>query len=66
MIYRIFLGRTFKKGNLLDIQSESSIATTGELNGIKAREYLDKAKKLFREMDLQWDLEQLERLRADG
>ena len=35
-----------------------------ELNGIKAGEYLDKAEKLFREMDLQWDLEQLERVRA--
>ena len=32
-----------------------------ELNGISAKEYLDKAEKLFREMDLQWDLEQLER-----
>ena len=34
-----------------------------ELNGIKASEYLDKAEKLFREMDLEWDLEQLERVR---
>ena len=36
-----------------------------ELNGIKAREYLDRAEKLFREMDLQWDLEQLERVRVE-
>jgi len=36
-----------------------------ELNGIKAREYLDKAEKLFREMDLEWDLEQLERVRLE-
>jgi len=35
-----------------------------ELNGISAPEYLDKAETLFREMDLQWDLEQLERVRA--
>jgi hypothetical protein len=35
-----------------------------ELNGISAKEYLDKAEKLFREMDLEWDLEQLERLRV--
>jgi len=34
-----------------------------ELNGISAREYLDKAEKLFRKMDLQWDLEQLEQIR---
>jgi tetratricopeptide (TPR) repeat protein len=35
----------------------------GELNGISAREYLDKAEKRFKEMDLEWDLEQLERVR---
>jgi class 3 adenylate cyclase/tetratricopeptide (TPR) repeat protein len=31
-----------------------------ELNGISASEYLSKAKTMFEEMDLQWDLEQLE------
>jgi tetratricopeptide (TPR) repeat protein len=31
-----------------------------ELNGISAAEYLNKAKTMFKEMDLQWDLEQLE------
>jgi class 3 adenylate cyclase/tetratricopeptide (TPR) repeat protein len=31
-----------------------------ELNGIGAAEYLNKAKTMFEEMDLQWDLEQLE------
>ena len=36
-----------------------------ELNGIKAKEYLDKAERLFREMDLQWDLEQSERVRLE-
>ena len=35
-----------------------------KLNGFTAQEYLAKAEKLFREMDLQWDLEQLERVRA--
>jgi class 3 adenylate cyclase len=35
-----------------------------EFNGISAPEYLDKAETLFREMDLQWDLEQLEQIRA--
>ncbi|MFA5078868.1 MAG: hypothetical protein WC541_05215, partial [Dehalococcoidia bacterium] len=34
-----------------------------ELNGISAPEYLNKAETLFREMDLQWDLEQLEQVR---
>jgi class 3 adenylate cyclase/tetratricopeptide (TPR) repeat protein len=37
-----------------------------ELKGLSAGEYLDQAEKLFREMDLQWDLEQLERVRAGG
>jgi tetratricopeptide (TPR) repeat protein len=35
-----------------------------ELNGISAAEYLNKAKTIFEEMDLQWDLEQLENLIA--
>lgn len=34
------------------------------LNGIKAEEYLDKARSMFTEMDLQWDLNQLERIAA--
>jgi class 3 adenylate cyclase/tetratricopeptide (TPR) repeat protein len=33
-----------------------------ELNGVSAAEYLNKAKTMFEEMDLQWDLEQLENL----
>ncbi len=37
-----------------------------ELNGISAPEYLDKAETLFREMDLQWDLEQLEQVRSNA
>jgi tetratricopeptide (TPR) repeat protein len=35
-----------------------------ELNGISPQEYLNKAEILFREMDLKWDLEQLDRIRA--
>jgi len=34
-----------------------------ELNGITAKEYLEKTETMFREMDLEWDLEQLERVR---
>jgi hypothetical protein len=34
-----------------------------ELNGINASGYLKKAETLFLEMDLQWDLEQLEQIR---
>jgi tetratricopeptide (TPR) repeat protein len=32
------------------------------LNGIKAQEYLGKARVLFEEMDLQWDLDELDRM----
>ena len=35
-----------------------------ELNGIKPKEYLEKARAMFEEMDLQHDLEQLERFSA--
>jgi class 3 adenylate cyclase len=33
-----------------------------EMNGITAAEYLSRARTMFEEMDLRWDLEQLERL----
>jgi hypothetical protein len=32
------------------------------LNGFTGREYLDKAKSLFEEMGLEWDLEKLKQL----
>ena len=35
-----------------------------ELNGIEAEEYLEKAKALFEEMDLQWDLDELDKIIA--
>ena len=38
-------------------------STYSQMNGISAREYLDEAEKQFRAMDLQLDLEQLERVR---
>lgn len=33
-----------------------------ELNGIRAKEYLKKARAMFQEMDLQWDLDELEKI----
>jgi hypothetical protein len=33
-----------------------------ELNGISAEEYLEKAKTMFQEMDLQWDLDELDKV----
>jgi hypothetical protein len=34
-----------------------------ELDGIKAWDYLEKARVMFEEMDLQWDLDELEKLK---
>jgi hypothetical protein len=36
-----------------------------ELNGIDAKGYLEKAEKLFREMGLEHDLNELERVRLE-
>lgn len=33
-----------------------------ELNGISAKEYLEKARIMFQEMDLQWDLDELDKI----
>ena len=33
-----------------------------DLSGISAEEYLEKAKVLFEEMDLEWDLAELEKV----
>ena len=33
-----------------------------ELNGISAKEYLEKAKTIFQEIDLQWDLDELKKI----
>jgi len=35
-----------------------------ELNGIKAEDYLEMAQILFEEMDLQWDLDKLDKIIA--
>jgi hypothetical protein len=34
-----------------------------ELNGIKAWDYLEKAQEMFEEMNLQWNLDELEKLK---
>ena len=33
-----------------------------ELNGINAEGYLEKARTMFQEMDLQWDLDELDKI----
>ena len=35
-----------------------------ELNGISAEEYKEKARTMFQEMDLQWDLDELDKIAA--
>jgi tetratricopeptide (TPR) repeat protein len=37
-----------------------------ELNGISAKEYLEKAREMFQEMDLQWDLDELDKIASDS
>jgi len=37
-----------------------------ELNGITAKECLEKARAMFEEMDLQWDLDELDRIASDS
>jgi len=55
------LSRTYMEvgKRLLEPKSRSK-----EFNGIKAEEYLKKAKTMFEEMDLQWDLDELDRISA--
>ncbi|MCP4648630.1 MAG: hypothetical protein GY853_00935, partial [PVC group bacterium] len=36
-----------------------------EWNGISANEYLEKARTMFEEMDLQWDLDEFEKLKSE-
>ena len=54
------LSRTYMEAGKRLLEPQSKFK---KLNGISAPEYLNKAETLFREMDLQWDLEQLERVR---
>jgi hypothetical protein len=37
-----------------------------ELDGICASEYVAKARTMFQEMDLQWDLDELDKIVADA
>jgi class 3 adenylate cyclase/tetratricopeptide (TPR) repeat protein len=53
------LSRTYMEVGKRLLQPQSKFK---ELNGISGLEYLKKAETLFREMDLQWDLEQLEQI----
>ena len=54
---KLELSRTFKEVGMRLLEKESRF---NELNGIGAKQYLEKAKDLFREMGLQQELEELE------
>jgi tetratricopeptide (TPR) repeat protein len=56
---RLELSRTYMEIGKRLLEEKSRYK---ELNGISAEQYLEKAKTMFQDMDLQWDLEELERV----
>jgi len=60
---RLELSRTYMEvgKRLLDPKSKFN-----ELNGIKTEEYLEKARAMFEEMDLQLDLDELDKIASDS
>jgi tetratricopeptide (TPR) repeat protein len=56
---RLELSRTYYEVGKRLLESESKYKM---LNGIKAEAYLEKARVLFEEMNLQWDLDELDRV----
>ncbi len=56
---RLELSRTYFEVGKRLLESQSKYKS---LNNINADEYLEKAKLMFEEMDLQWDLDELEKL----
>ena len=58
---RVELARTYMEVGKRLLEEKSRFH---ELSGIKAEEYLEKARTLFEEMDLQWDLDELDKIIA--
>ncbi|MCP4726357.1 MAG: hypothetical protein GY863_15035 [bacterium] len=58
---RLELSRTYFEVSKRLLESKSKYS---ELSGIAAEEYLDKAKTMFEEMDLQWDLDELAKVKG--
>ena len=56
---RLALSRTYFEVGKRMFETQSKYKT---LNGITAEEYIDKARNMFEEMDLQWDLDELAKL----
>ena len=57
---RLELSRTYYEVGKRLLEPKSKYK---ELDGIKADEYLEKARTMFEEMDLQWDLDELDKLK---
>jgi class 3 adenylate cyclase/tetratricopeptide (TPR) repeat protein len=55
------LSRTYFEVGKSLLEPESK---TKDLNGITAGEYLEKARTMFEEMDLQWDLDELDKVKT--
>jgi class 3 adenylate cyclase len=55
------LARTYMEIGKKFIEEKSKYK---ELNGVSAEEYLEKARIMFQEMDLQWDLDELDKIAA--
>jgi len=58
---RVELARTYMEIGKRLLEEKSRFH---ELSGIKAEEYLEKARTLFEEMELQWDLDELDKIIA--
>lgn len=56
---KLELSRTYFEVGKRLLESQSKYK---DLSGISAEEYLEKAKVLFEEMDLEWDLAELEKV----
>jgi hypothetical protein len=56
---RLELSRTYMEVGRRLLEPKSKYK---ELNGMTVTEYLQKARTMFEEMDLEWDLEELERI----
>jgi len=56
---KVELSRTYMEIGKRFLEEKSKFK---ELNGIKAEEYLKKARIMFKEIDLQWDLDELKKI----
>jgi hypothetical protein len=58
---RTELSRTYMEVGKRLLEKKSKFQ---QLNGIQAGEYLEKARVLFQEMELEWDLEELDKIES--